>query len=59
MAKIDDSVMRILTQMYKFGLFEHMDQWNGTAHTADVTSMANSVILRMLRVSMKTRRKCA
>ena len=44
--KLDDSVSRILTQMYKFGLFDHMDQWNGTAHSADVTSHANSVLAR-------------
>ena len=46
MAKIDDSVSRILTQMYKFGLFEHMDQWNGTAHGNDVTSLSNSQLAR-------------
>ncbi len=46
MAKIDDSVSRILTQMYKFGLFDHMDQWNGTAHGNDVTSLSNSQLAR-------------
>jgi beta-glucosidase len=46
MSKIDDSVSRILTQMYKFGLFDHMSQWNGTAHGADVTSLANSQLAR-------------
>ena len=25
-AQLDDSVSRILTQMYKFGLFDHMSQ---------------------------------
>jgi beta-glucosidase-like glycosyl hydrolase len=37
---------RILAQMYKFGLFEHMSQWNGSAHQNDVTSMANSQLAR-------------
>lgn len=46
MAKIDDSVSRILTQMYKFGLFDNMQQWNGTAHGADVTSHSNSQLAR-------------
>jgi beta-glucosidase len=46
MAKIDDSVSRILTQMYKFGLFDHISQWNGTAHQNDVTSLHNSWLAR-------------
>ena len=45
-SKLDDSVSRILTQMYKFGLFDHMDQWNGTAHSNDVTSIAHSTVAR-------------
>jgi len=48
MAKVDDSVSRILTQMYKFGLFDHVAQWNGTAHGNDVTSPANSQLARDL-----------
>eukprot|EP01052_Picozoa_sp_SAG31_P047616 SAG31_NODE_9608_length_1251_cov_1.282986_1_plen_81_part_00 len=47
-ATIDDSVSRILTQMYKFDLFENMAQWNGTAHGNDVTSYANSLLARNL-----------
>eukprot|EP01043_Picozoa_sp_COSAG02_P066253 COSAG02_NODE_10249_length_1986_cov_3.648649_1_plen_87_part_10 len=31
-ATIDKSVSRILTQMYKFGLFDNMNQWNGSTH---------------------------
>lgn len=45
-AKVDDSVSRILTQMYKFGVFDHMDQWNGTAHSNDVTGTAHSTVAR-------------
>eukprot|EP01048_Picozoa_sp_COSAG05_P001654 COSAG05_NODE_57_length_23291_cov_75.862668_14_plen_209_part_00 len=47
-SKLDDSVSRILTQMYKFGLFDHMSQWNGTAHGNDVTSYHNSYLARNL-----------
>ena len=36
-ATIDDSVARILAQMYKFGLFDNMNQWNGSTHQHDVT----------------------
>ena len=36
-AKLDDSVSRILTQMYKFGLFDNMNQWNGSAHNNDAS----------------------
>ena len=45
-ATIDNAVSRILTQMYKFGLFDNMNQWNGSTHQHDVTSLAHSVIAR-------------
>ena len=53
MATIDDSVMRILTQMYKFGLFDNMAQWNGTAHNADVTSIEKSQLARELAAKVR------
>ena len=48
-----DSVMRILTQMYKFGLFDNMAQWNGTAHNADVTSIEKSQLARELAAKVR------
>jgi hypothetical protein len=45
-ATLDDSVERILTQMYKFNLFENMNQWNGSTHNADVTSLPHSKVAR-------------
>lgn len=36
------------TLVSKFGLFDHMDQWNGTAGGADVTSPSNSQLARNL-----------
>ena len=45
-ATIDKSVSRILTQMYKFGLFDNMNQWNGSTHQHDVTSLAHSIVAR-------------
>jgi beta-glucosidase len=45
-ATLDDSVKRILTQMYKFKLFDNINQWNGSTHQADVTSLAHSQVAR-------------
>lgn len=47
MAKIDESVIRILTPMYAIGIFDHAEQWvNASAHGADVTSAAHSRLAR-------------
>jgi beta-glucosidase-like glycosyl hydrolase len=45
-ATLDDSVKRILTQMYKFKLFDNINQWNGSTHSDDVTTLAHSQIAR-------------
>eukprot|EP01043_Picozoa_sp_COSAG02_P023564 COSAG02_NODE_1262_length_13556_cov_11.011522_13_plen_623_part_00 len=45
-ATIDNSVSRILSQMYKFGLFDNVNQWNGSTHQHDVTSLAHSIVAR-------------
>jgi len=47
--KINDSVLRMLTPMYAFGIFDHAHQWtNKSAHGADVTSPAHSLIARQI-----------
>jgi len=49
MAKIDESIIRILTPMYGIGIFEHASQWvNKSAHGADVTSAAHSLLARQI-----------
>lgn len=49
LSAVDNSVLRILTQMYKFGIFDHPDQWNRTTHQdADVTSPAHSLVARKI-----------
>jgi len=46
---VDESVLRILTPMYKFGIFDHYHQWvNTSAHGADVTSKEHSLIARQI-----------
>jgi len=48
-AKIDDSILRMLTPMYEFGIFDHYQQWvNSSAHGADVTSKEHSLIARQI-----------
>jgi len=47
--KLNESVLRILTPMYEFGIFDHAQQWtNGSAHKADVTSPAHSLVARQI-----------
>merc|ERR1719397_296435 len=47
--KLNESVLRILTPMYEFGIFDHAQQWtNGSAHQADVTSPAHSLVARQI-----------
>lgn len=49
MATIDESIVRILTPMYAIGIFDHAKQWvNKSAHGADVTSAAHSLLARQV-----------
>jgi len=47
--EVDESVLRILTPMFRLGLFDHYTQWvNESAHSATVTSREHSALAREL-----------
>lgn len=47
--KIDESVLRILTPMYEYGIFDHAQQWmNTSAYQSDVTSKYHSTLARQI-----------
>ena len=49
MALVDASIMRILTPMYEFGIFDHAAQWaNMSARLSHVTSKAHSALARKI-----------
>lgn len=49
LAKIDDSVHRILMPMFKFGIFDTASHWsNASLHKQDVTSKNHSLVARQI-----------
>ena len=44
---VNESCLRILTQMYRIGLFDHFEHWeNASNHARDVTSASHSKLAR-------------